>query len=128
MHPVPRYGLIVVGMGSDDLFMGAVPTACTLPAAQQPLRGAEFDELFRTSVQQVHRTGPTQLVLTLAPAAGRVEAVQDLTRRETACCPFFTFVLTGADPLRLEATVPPMHVEVLDTVAERAIRVTGSTA
>ena len=39
------------------------PEACTLPTAQQPLRVAEFDDLFANSVTWVDRPDATRLVL-----------------------------------------------------------------
>jgi hypothetical protein len=102
-----------------------VPEVCTLPTAEQPLWVAEFDELFTTAVREVHRDGPTELTLTLAPAPGRADLVRDLTRRETACCSFFAFRLEDGDPLRLHVSVPPAHVGVLAALAERAARPGG---
>jgi hypothetical protein len=98
------------------------PAACTLPSADRPLRVAEFDELFAAAVRDVHRSGPTELALTLAAAPGRADLVRDLTRRETECCSFFTFRLEDGDPLRLRVTVPPAHTDVLDALAQRASR------
>ncbi len=52
--------------------------------------------------------------------------MRDLTRRETQCCSFFTFTLTGHDDLLfLEVAVPSAHADVLDGIAERAARVSG---
>src|ERR1700689_566174 len=69
------------------------PQACTLPAAERPLRAAQFDELFTEAVRGTERLGPTSLRLELqasprvaAQAAGRAAA-------ETGCCSFFTFTL-----------------------------------
>jgi hypothetical protein len=50
-----------------------VPAACTLPTAEQPLRVAEFDDLFATSVRAVDRVGPT--VLRLDAVAARVASM-----------------------------------------------------
>jgi hypothetical protein len=104
------------------------PAACTLPSSDQPLRLAEFDALFTAAVRGVHRDGPTELALTLAPAPGRADLVRDLTRRETECCSFFRFRLEDGDPLRLHVTVPPAHTDVLDALAERARRPAGGRA
>ena len=38
-----------------------VPEACTLPTVDQPLRVAEFDELFATAVRPAERVGRTEL-------------------------------------------------------------------
>jgi hypothetical protein len=104
------------------------PAACTLPTAEQPLRVAEFDSLFADAVRTVERVSDTQLTLLLEPAAGRADLIRDLIRRETQCCSFFTFVLAGGDLLRLEVTVPPAHVQVLDGLADRASRARGAVS
>lgn len=93
-----------------------VPDACTLPTAEQPLRVAEFDDLL-TAVRDVRRPTPTALTLLLDadPAL-----VRDLTRRESECCSFFDFTVTGGDPVRLDIAVPPARAAILDALAERA--------
>lgn len=58
-------------MTSSDSFTPAldwVPEACTLPTAQQPLRRAEFDELFASAVDNTERLSPQHLRLTLTRA------------------------------------------------------------
>ncbi|MET9273630.1 hypothetical protein [Kribbella sp. NPDC003557] len=98
------------------------PQACTLPTAERPLRVAEFDELFASSLLDVTRLGPTRLRLRLAPESEAT--ARDLTARESSCCSFFGFDYT-ADPengLLLDITVPVAHVEVLDGLALRAAR------
>jgi hypothetical protein len=97
-----------------------VPDACTLPTTDQPLRLAEFDNLFTTALRGVTRTSPTTLELILDAAAE--PTATDLTTRETACCSFFTFTYTPtADGrLRLKITVPPAHTAVLDALEARA--------
>jgi hypothetical protein len=107
---------------------GWAPAACTLPTAERPVRLAEFDDLFATAVRGIDRRSPTLLTLTLATAPGRAEQVRELTRRETACCSFFTFGLTDGDPLRLDVSVQAAHREVLDALAARASRIAGGAA
>ncbi len=110
-----------------DTEAGWMPPACTLPSDELPLRQAEFDDLFRAAVQLVERPDPTHLVLGLRPAPGRTEAVRGLTRRETQCCSFFAFtVIEGGGLLRLKVRVPSNRAGVLDAVAERAARLSGS--
>ncbi|WP_427893672.1 hypothetical protein ACQHIV_11975 [Kribbella sp. GL6] len=87
-----------------------VPEACTLPTAEQPLRIAEFSELFANHLQRAERLDSRTLDLTLDPDAHDTTA--DLIARESECCSFFTFTLTGATTLRI--TVPPTHAAVLD--------------
>jgi len=94
--------------------------ACTLPTADRPLRLAEFDALFATNLRRVeHRDADVRLHL--AGAEGLVEQVRDLAERETSCCSFFAFTLTGTDQaLTLDISVPPARQEILDALATRA--------
>lgn len=111
-------------MTSEAIDAGWVPSACTLPTPEQPLRLAEFDELF-TAVREVHRTAPDRLRLKLADSPGRKEAVQDLVARETLCCSFFTFTVNDQDGLILDVSVPPQQIEVLDAIVQRASLLSG---
>src|ERR1700742_3529867 len=63
--------------------------SCSLPTAEQPLRVADFDRLFRESLRRFTRTSATRLVLVLAAEAEM--AARGLAERETACCSFFEF-------------------------------------
>jgi hypothetical protein len=97
------------------------PPTCTLPIAQQPLRVAEFDNLFRECVTAVDRTDDTSLQLTLHGGDEVDARVRDLTARETQCCSFFTFQLTPtSNDLRLQVRVPHERIAVLDAFATRA--------
>ena len=92
---------------------GWVPAdTCTLPTAEQPLRVAEFGDLFRTSLRRLDRVAPTHLRLVLDP---RVEdAARRLVAREVACCTFFRFAVTaGHDDVTLDVRVPAARAEVL---------------
>lgn len=99
-----------------------VPDACTLPTAEQPLRVAEFDDLFQTALQHLALRDPRRLVLHFEGYAGLAHRVQDLVDRESACCAFFGFRvqqdLTGG--VRLDVTVPSGHEEVLEALTLRA--------
>jgi len=97
-----------------------VPTSCTLPTAERPLRVAEFDELFGTATESVSRTAEgVRLVLRPEPEVAARSA--ELATRETGCCSFFAFTLTvAAGTLVLDVTAGPAHREVLDALAERA--------
>ena len=100
--------------------MSWVPAdACTLPTAEQPLRAAEFGDLFDCALRSVERTAPERLLLAFTPdAAGRV---RDLVARESACCSFFDFDLRREDTeLVLEVGVPAGRAELLDGLARRA--------
>jgi thioredoxin len=106
---------------------GALPVAwapvdaCTLPTAEQPLREAEFDQLFTAALRGVDRPAPTWLRLTLAAGDGVEATTRDLTARESSCCSFFDFGLTAAEGgLTLDVRVPEARVEVLDGLARRA--------
>jgi thioredoxin len=101
--------------------------ACTLPAADRPLRLAEFDDLFATAVRAVDRVEPTRLRLALDPRPEVAARTADLAVRETDCCGFFTFTLTAADEqLALEVAVPDGRTEVLDGLADRATMAAGA--
>ncbi len=112
-------------MSGEVVPVALVPLACTLPSEEQPLRVEEFDALFRGALQAVDRTAPTRLVLTLAPAPGRAEAVRELTGREAQCCSFFTFSLAEEPSLRLDVTVRAAYVRILDGVEQRTRLVSG---
>jgi hypothetical protein len=96
-----------------------VPQACTLPTTDQPLRVAEFDQLFAAAVRGQQRLSPTALRWEFDPAAEHT--ARDLTKRESSCCSFFTFTLAAtAGRFQLDVQVPPAHVDVLDALAARA--------
>lgn len=118
----PAYGET---MHDDDRAAGWAPETCTLPTPDRPLREAEFDLLFAQALTSVQRISPGRAVFALRSGPGRAQAVQDLTRRETACCSFFSFSLSapgcGEDsPLALEVAVPAAYVAVLDALVRRA--------
>ena len=95
-----------------------MPSACTLPTAEQPLREAEFDALFAQATR-VERVAPGELLFALPPDVAGTAAT--LAARETECCSFFTFTLTvTAGELTLGVSVGEPHVAVLDALAARA--------
>lgn len=98
-----------------------VPAACTLPTVEQPLRRAEFDDLFAQDVLVVDQTSPQSVRLELRAepeAAGRAAS---LAARETSCCSFFTFDLTIADgEIIMVISTAPEHAPVLAALAARA--------
>lgn len=97
-----------------------VPESCTLPSADQPLRSAEFEELFASGVTAVQRS-PAGVRLMLTPDAGVAGRAADLAAREAQCCSLFTFILTATGGgLSLDITAPPNHGDVLDAIAVRA--------
>lgn len=97
-----------------------VPKACTLPTAEQPLRLAEFEDLF-AAVRAVTEDEQGAVSLDLDPVPATAARAAELVARETACCSFFTFALiaTGGS-LRLDVSVPPAHRDVLAALAGRA--------
>ncbi|MFY1688440.1 hypothetical protein [Plantactinospora sp. WMMB782] len=98
-----------------------VPRACTLPTAEQPVRLAEFDDLFDSAVLGVRRVDGLRVRLELRPEPGTAGRVAELMVRETGCCSFFTFTLAATSgQLALEVAVPAGQVEVLDALAARA--------
>ena len=119
----------VFGMaGSPTLLVnGSDPfaTACTLPTAEQPLRVAEFDDLFAGGLRGLERRTPTELRLTLDAATEAT--ARDLIARESNCCSFFGFTFTPSEDgqLQLLVTVPPVQVDVLDALAARAATAAG---
>ncbi len=114
---------------SNDSGAAWVPSACTLPTAERPLRAAELDEVFTRSVRGAERAGRSRLRLDLDPASGVAGRIADLAAAETGCCSFFTFTLTLADSrLMLEIAVPPANAGVLDALAARVADLCGRTA
>ncbi|WP_433618233.1 hypothetical protein ACQP2P_20505 [Dactylosporangium sp. CA-139114] len=102
-----------------------IPGACTLPAADRPLRLAEFDALFGTATRTVTAVSPTHARMRLTGPAGLEAAVRDLAARETACCSCFTFTVTPqaaahGEALVLDVEVPAAHAAVLASLTERA--------
>ena len=109
--------------------------ACTLPTADQPLRAAEFDDLFAASLRAVERPpgAPIRARLVLAGDPGLPGRAQRLADAETACCSFFSFTVTplDADPdgggqpavvVALDVEVPATRADVLAALVDRAER------
>jgi hypothetical protein len=107
--------------GELNLTESWMPGACSLPTAEKPARVAEFDEFFSSAVLRVDRPEPGRLELELDPTAEVAANTAALVVRETACCTFFTFMLTATGgQLRLKVIVAPAHIAVLDALASRA--------
>ena len=95
-----------------------VPTSCSLPTAERPLRTAEFDRLFAESVVRFERAGVTTLTLMLAPDSEAV--AQSLAERESGCCSFFEFAFDRSDSaITMSVVVPESHADVLDALTRR---------
>ena len=98
-----------------------VPQACTLPTAEQPIRRAEFDDLFAHDVLAVHRASSQRIVLDLRPDPEAAARAAGLAARETGCCSFFAFDLAIADgAIALAVETAAVHGDVLDAFADRA--------
>ena len=94
--------------------------ACTLPSAERPLRTAEFKKLFADHLADTAWVAD-RLRLSLTGGAGLRERVADLTARESVCCSFFDFALSGSDDrVVLEVGVRPERREILDALAALA--------
>jgi hypothetical protein len=109
----------------------AAVDACTLPTADQPLRVAEFDDLFATALRAIEHSGtPGRVRLVLAGGDDLAEQVQRLADAETACCSFFTFTLmplaavdidtADSTALALDIEVPVARADVLAALVHRA--------
>ncbi|MFE6861898.1 hypothetical protein [Nocardia sp. NPDC057668] len=95
-----------------------VPSSCTLPTVEQPIRVAKFDHLFTTAARVVRRPAPGRLEVVVDPAAETL--ARELAGRESSCCSFFTFEFTSTTQgLVMSVSVPPTYTEVLDAFAAR---------
>jgi hypothetical protein len=95
--------------------------ACTLPTVERPLRVAEFDALFAERLVRVERLSTTRARIELRSGDGTVALARDLTERETACCSFFSFAVSGTDDATtIEVGVPVSRADVLEALVARA--------
>ncbi|MEV7214086.1 hypothetical protein AB0O31_13455 [Kitasatospora cineracea] len=98
-----------------------VPSSCTLPTAEQPLRVAEWDALFAERLERVSRPEPLRVRLALRGGDGTEERVRDLVEREGGCCSFFAFTVTAEQGVVvLDIAVDAVHTAVLDALERRA--------
>ena len=108
-------------MTADLLADDWVPSACTLPAVEQPLRGAELEKLFANDVLALHRETPLRVRLELRPDPEAVSRAAGLAVKETGCCSFFVFDLFIADgTVSLGIETGASHEGVLTALAARA--------
>ncbi|MEU0882478.1 thioredoxin domain-containing protein [Lentzea sp. NPDC005914] len=95
--------------------------ACTLPAADQPMRLAEFDALFASSLRGVRREESGWLRLHLGGGADVEDGARDLASREAECCSFFDFTVSrDGDDVIIDVRVPSDKEVVLDGLAAQA--------
>lgn len=118
---------IAAGTANQQVRTGWVPAeTCTLPTADQPLRLAEFDDLFSGALRAVERHAPTWLRLRLSGDEGVEDRARDLASRETDCCDFFDFSIhRAAHETVLDVHVPATRAVVLDGLAEQATTARG---
>lgn len=104
--------------------------ACALPTADRPLRVAEFDDLFTTSLRSFQHPSDTRARLVLSGDQGLANRTRQLAEAETACCSFFTFTITEPQPghVALDIEVPPAHAEVLAGLLDRALASRGDVS
>jgi hypothetical protein len=99
-----------------------VPDACTLPNQEQPLRVAEFTELFASALKESTRPTPSLLRLVLTYSNDTENTLRDLVARESTCCAFFDFTITHSNgELVLDVGVSAGHEPVLNALADQAI-------
>lgn len=104
-------------MAEDDW----VPAACTLPTVEQPLRRAEFDDLFAHDALSVAQKSSQQLRLELRADPNVAARAAGLAVKETGCCSFFTFELTLTEGrVTLTISAASAHKSVPDALADRA--------
>jgi hypothetical protein len=139
LHPVPGHGLTGGGMEDFPITIDTEkPTrdwvrveACTLPTLEQPMRIAEFDELFVASLRDIQEPGWSDVKVRLVLGGDEVlpERVQRLVDAETSCCSFFTFTLTPLElgdssvtetMVALDIDVPAARADVLAAFVSRA--------
>ncbi|WP_136709265.1 hypothetical protein [Agromyces sp. H66] len=104
-----------------------VPSSCTLPTVERPLREREFERLFASELRDVTRTSATSAEFALTSRS--VAAARDLAGRETSCCSFFTFDIRddGVEAV-MSIAVPPAHTAVLEAIVGSALRARDSRA
>ena len=98
-----------------------LPSSCTLPTVDQPLRRNEFDEFFAEDVIGVRRTSPLEVLLDLRADPAVAARAADLATRETVCCSFFRFDLAMTHgTVEMVVSADAQHEAVLTALAARA--------
>ncbi len=106
-----------------------VPSSCTLPTVEQPLRRREFDGFFAEDVLSVDQVTPREVRFALRAEPEVAGRAAKLAAEETGCCSFFAFDLTITDgKVDLVVSTKPPHETVLAALAERANSLVGSAA
>ena len=114
--------LSTAGGGEGAALGWAAVDACTLPTSERPLRQAEFDDLFATSLRSVDQVNATHARLLLAREATVVERTRRLAAAEASCCSFFTFEVTETSSglVAFDIEVPDAYAHVLAGLVARA--------
>lgn len=103
--------------GTDDW----IPSACTLPTVEQPLRRAEFDALLAEDVSGIEQVSPERLRLDLRPHPDAAARAARLATKETGCCSFFGFDLAiGDGKVAMTVTTSSDRAPVLAALHDRA--------
>jgi hypothetical protein len=120
---------LTMASGPGDLGWTNVE-ACTLPTAERPLRLADFDALFATTLQSIEQPDDTHARLLLAGDDSLSDRTQRLLDAESSCCSFFTFgVSTITDgTVVLDIAVPPAYADVLAGLVARAAAAQGAAS
>jgi hypothetical protein len=106
-----------------------VPEACTLPTLEQPLRRAEFDDLFAIDVIAVAQESPQRVRLDLRAEPSTAARAAEFAAMETDCCSFFTFDLAISNgQVSMVIGTGAAHEAVLAAVAARAEARLGAVA
>lgn len=101
--------------------------SCTLPTIDQPLRAAEFNDMFGRDVENVDQTSSREVRIDLHPDPDVAARAASLAARETGCCSFFTFDLWIAEgEVALIISVEPGYEPVLAALTTRAQELTSS--
>jgi len=104
--------------------------ACTLPTVERPLRLAEFDDLFATTVRSVEMTEPNRVRLLLTGDEAVADRTQRLADAESSCCSFFSFGVSTVEAglVEFDVEVPAAYAEVLAALVARADAALGSAS
>ena len=106
-----------------------VPSSCTLPTVEQPLRRAEFDGFFAEDVVSVDQVSPREIRFKLRAEPEVAGRAASLAAKETGCCSFFAFDLTMTDgKVGMVVSTESPHERVLAALASRANTLIGSVA
>ena len=119
----------ITSNGPDGPAWAAVE-ACTLPTVERPLRLAEFDDLFATTLRSVEMTEPTRVRLLLTGDEAVADRTQRLADAESSCCSFFSFGVSTVEAglVAFDIEVPAAYAEVLAALVARADAALGSAS